>query len=241
MKRIKVISAVLCLSHMAAGCTAHQTTPASEPQDTTTAETAGESAPAHQVQVEDLQKTTLSDGTSEFTSAIPKLIVDGVEATTINAELSDYVQKNYPLEQNGDYVDGYETRYSWGVKDNTVSIVIAASAVCEDYFTCEVFNYDVETLTALEDTEVAKRLGMTDDDFFNKTADILNANYNGNPDIDLEKSIAQIDYINITPFITPDGEPGVALCFYYAVGSQFSGMESMRCFNMSTMERISIG
>ena len=49
----------------------------------------------------------------------------------------------------------------------------------------------------------------------------------------------KVKYEKITPFIMPDGNPGVLGCICYGEDSQFSGLESMRCFNMKTMERAS--
>ncbi len=217
---------------MLIGCSSNQNTPASEPPISTT-----EAAkPSQQVTVEELSRITLSEGTTELTSTYPKLIVNGKEADEINTSLREYIQKTYPMEKKGDYVDGYTVRYAWGAKDNTVSIVIIASAVSEDFFTSEVFNYDLDTLKPQKDSEVAKCLGMTDDEFFSKTADIYRNYCGGRADFDLEKSIAAINYDKITPFIMPDGNPGVAGCVYYSADSQFGGLESVRCFNMSTME-----
>lgn len=239
MKKTAIISAALCLAVLAAGCAT--TKPKTEPASTNavSSEVTTEAAKdSHQVTVEDLTKTTLTDSAGEYTSSLPKLIVDGVEATEINNSISSYISQIYPMTKDGDYVDGYQTRYSWGVKDCTVSIVITASAVSEDYFTSEVFNYDLDTLKPLDDSEVTKHLGMTDEEFFSKTAEIYE-NYCGTiPDYDLEKSIAAISFGKVKPFITSNGNPGVAGCIFYAAGSQFGGMESVRLFDMTTMERI---
>ena len=231
MNRLAILSSALCLSLVFAGCANNRKSTEGETPASTTAESA---VPSHQVTVEDLTREVITLGDTEYIRSCPKLIVDGVEATEINNAISEHVEETYPFEQISEInADGYETLYKWGVKDNTVSIVIYASAVCEDYYTVEVYNYDVETLTPLEDTEVAKRLGMTDEEFFDRTAEIFNERYGGIADIDLEKSIAQIDYYNITPYITPEGKPGVAACIYYSRDSQFCGMESMRCFEMN--------
>ena len=232
MKRLKIISAALCLSFLAAGCTVNKKTPESEPASSDTS-VAAEAASSHQVTVEDLTRNVISLGETDYISSCPKLIVDGVEATEINTAISEHIQEEYPLTTDGEYVDGYETIYKWGVKNNTVSIVIYATYLSEDYYTVEVYNYDLDTLAPLEDTEVAKRLGMTDEEFFNKTAEIFTERYGDVRDIDLVKSIEQIDYYNITPYITPEGNPGVAACIYYAEDSQFSGMESVRCFELT--------
>ena len=200
---------------------------------TSTADLTAEAPKAsHQVTVEDYSKTTFTEGTSEYTQITPKLIVDGKEATDINSKLNDYIQAEYPLEKNGDYVNGYTTRYEWGYKDNVVSIVIYASYKGEDYFTCEVFNYDLDTLQPLESGEVTKRFAMTDDVLFSKAADIYTDFCDGKSFYDLEKSIASINYDNLTPFIMPDGNPGVAGGIYYSSDSLFSGSVSVRIFNL---------
>lgn len=233
MKKLAIVSAVLCLTILAAGCTTNKKAPAGESPDSSDAVVAESAAPSHEVTVEDLTRNVISRGEIDYISSCPKLIVDGVEATEINTAISEHVQEAYPLEFDGEYIDGYETMYKWGVNGNTVSIVIYALYVSEDYYTVEVYNYDLDTLEPLEDTEVAKRLGMTDEEFFDKTADIFTARYSDVRDIDLERSIAQIDYYNITPYITPEGNPGVAACIYYAQDSQFCGAESVRCFDLS--------
>ena len=163
------------------------------------------------------------------------MIVDGKEATEINASLSDYLQKMYPMEKNGDYADGTSTRLEWGVMDNIVSIVIFASDTSSDYYTIEAFNYDLDTLTSLEDSEVTKRLDMTDDELFGKAEKLLRDLCNER-DYDLEKSIAEINYDKITPFITSEGTPGVLGRIVYPAGSQFAGLESMRYFDLGAIE-----
>ena len=256
MKKATIITTALCLSLMATGCFGTQNTPASEsgnlPTEVTTAgETTTEAATSetaliesesseatkasHQVNVEVITTQTYSEGAYDVNSVVPKLTVDGVEATEINASLESYIQKTYPLENKGDYYEGWSTSIKWGANENTVSIVILASDTSSDYFTCEVFNYDLDTLTAIDDSEVTKRLGMTDEEFFGKTEEIIN-NYCGNGRYDLDKSLAAVNYDKATPLITPDGNPGVAACIVYPVDSQFSGLESIRCFNMTTME-----
>ena len=244
MKRITIVSLALCLSFVIAGCATNQQQPSSESKDdvTVTTETktseeaTGEGTKAsHQVTVETVTLLSISDGFSELTSVVPKLIVDGKEATEINASLSDYLQKTYPMEKNGDYADGTSTRLEWGVMDNIVSIVIFASDTSSDYYTIEAFNYDLDTLTSLEDSEVTKRLDMTDDELFGKAEKLLRDLCNER-DYDLEKSIAEINYDKITPFITSEGTPGVLGRIVYPAGSQFAGLESMRYFDLGAME-----
>ena len=113
MKRITIVSLALCLSFVIAGCATNQQQPSSESKDdvTVTTETktseeaTGEGTKAsHQVTVETVTLLSISDGFSELTSVVPKLIVDGKEATEINASLSDYLHKTYPMEKNGDYL-----------------------------------------------------------------------------------------------------------------------------------------
>ena len=238
MKKITVISLALCLSLMAAGCSGNTNATPSDPviissgtetSATTTVET---TQAAHTVTVEILSKTTLEDSAGEYSSVCPKLIVDGKEATEINESISSYIKTNYPLEKVDDYVEGYTTHYSWGFTGNMVSIVIYSGDVCEDYGTCEVFNYDLDTLKPLDDSEVVKRFGMTDDEFYSKTAEIITNYCSGISELDLDKSLAAISYDKVTPYVTPEGNPGVACCIIYADGSQFSGLETVRTFDM---------
>jgi len=193
------------------------------------------SVAAHDVSVEEIKKLSSDQGDFEYNSVAPKLIVDGNEATEINDSLSKYIEENYPLDIDGDYPDGMSTKLVWGVKDNIVSIVICARSTDSDYFTREAFNYDLDTLEELDDSEVVKRLGMTDDEFFGKTSDIVKKYCDGK-DYDLEKCLAAVNYDKITPFIMPDGTPGVICCIVYGQDSQFMGLESGRGFNMTTME-----
>lgn len=232
MKRLKIISAALCILIPLASCSVNNKAPAGEGAAPDTSATNIE-ASTHQVTVEDLTRNVISSGEIDYISSCPKLIVDGAEATEINTAISEHITEAYPLIYDEGYVDGYETLYKWGVKNNTVSIVVYAASVSEDYYTVEVYNYDLDTLSPLEDTEVAKRLGMTDEELFDKTAEIFTERYGDVRDIDVVKSIEQIDYYNITPYITPEGNPGVAAYIYYAQDSQFCGMESMRCFDLT--------
>ena len=252
MKSLKILATTSLISALvlaSAGCAGAETSEAvtsdTESQTTaseTTAEATEESVlteliSSHQVSVVDFSEITLTDINGvEYSNVCPKLIVDGEEATEINESLSKYLKETYPIEMNGDYVDGFETSYVWGYNDDTVSIVIFAGYLSEDYYTYEAFNYDLDTLEPLEAGEVTKRLGMTDDELFSKTADILTAYCDGTS-YDLDKCIENNNYNNITPFILPDGNAGVTAGIYYSADSQFSGAVSVRCFDMTTMER----
>lgn len=257
MKKTALISTALCLSLMATGCVSSKKTPATENQATTTEVTteattdttvpseattgdvkSSEAATgSHKVKVELITLVKSLEGESEYTMVVPKITVDGKEATEINESLSKYIKENYKLEVNEDHADGMSTKIFWGVKDNTLSIIICADETFTDYFTRDVFNYDLDTLKTLEDSEVTKRLGMTDEAFFAKTTEILKKYCEKNPSsYDLDKTLASVKYDKITPFVMPDGTPGVLCPICYSADSQFSGSDSMRCFNMTTME-----
>ena len=187
---------------------------------------------AHKVTIEVVTVKTIS----ECSSVIPKLTVDGKEATEVNAFLGNFVQEKYPLEENGDYADGYTTQVEWGVKDNTVSFVLYASATNEDYYTCEAFNYDLDSLAALEDGEVTKRFGMTDEEFFSKTIDAVKDFCDGKNYYDLKKSIKTVNYDKFTPIVLNDGNLGAVGPIVYSDGEQFAGDESMRRFELKATE-----
>ena len=232
MKRLQIVSAVLCLSLLFAGCTFNQDAPANESQTKVTEE----EVTAHKVVVEDYTNTILEDSTGEYVSRYPKLIVDGKEAIDINDSLIRHIQSDYPMEKEDDYVYGYQTYYKWGVKDNVVSIIIYASYISEDFYTTEIYNYDLDTLEAMEDREVTEVLGLTDNQLFDRTAEVYKNYCSDLAAFDLDKSIAGISYDTITPFVTPDGKPGVAGSIVYSQDSQFGGMECLKCFDIETME-----
>ena len=253
MKKLKLISSALCLSLLATGCVSNQKTPAADPTTATTAAATtqapaeattaapAESKASHQVSVDIVKKMTYSDGTNEYNSVEPQIIVDGKAATELNKELSSYIEKNYPMKKDGNNVDGYATSIAWGVKDNTLSIVITASAMDCDYYTRDAFNYDLDTLKAIDDKEVTKRFGMTDDELFSKAKDIVNKFCSERKDsYDLEKSLASINYDKLTPFVLPDGTPGVACSIAYGKDGQFGGSEGVRTFNLKSMEAASL-
>ena len=216
--------------------TEEETSATAEESETTASETETEAtdAPAegHVVEVTEVVAATMKDVNGiEYQTVIPKLTVDGQEATEINETLGSYIQKTYPLEENGDYVDGYETSFSYGVKDNMVSIVISANYLTEDFGVSEVYNYDLDTLTELENSEVVKRLGMSDDEFFVKVEDVYTAYCEKISAFDLDKSIELIGYDKVKPYITSDGNIGVLGCLVYSEGQQFDG-ETFRCFEL---------
>ena len=251
MKRIAILSTALCLALLAAGCTSNEptqgteltitttTAEATESETTTTDETVIEpSASAHQVNVETVVLLSSKEGDIEYTSVVPKITVDGKEATEINEALSNYIQQAYPLEMDGDHASGMATRLAWGVKDNIISIVIYAGETFTDYFNYDVFNYDLDTLKGADDSAVILCFGMTDEDFFSKTKDAVK-DYCTKFQYDTEKSLAAVNYEKTTPFITPDGNLGVAASVVYPEDSQFSG-DSTRCFDLSTKDVFSI-
>ena len=220
------------------------------PADNATAQTEGQSgaaitateAPAastHRVEVADQSVTTLKDNNGgEYKTIIPKLIVDGKEADSINAALRDHINRNHPLTQDEYGVNGEETRYAWGVRGNIVSIVVIASETFTDGIGYDVFNYNVDTLQAAGNDEVIKAFGMTADEFCGKVAEAYRAFWNGRPYLqenmsDLDRSIGEISLANASPFITPAGAPGAA-GHIYVTGSQFP--ESVKCFNLETLE-----
>ena len=196
-------------------------------------------APAHSVEVADQSVTTFQDNNGgEFKTIIPKLVVDGREADSVNADLRDHINRNHPLTQNESGVNGEETRYAWGVRGNIVSIIIIASETFTDGVGYDIFNYNADTLQAASNDEVIKSLGMTADEFCGRVADAYRAFWAGRPYLqentsDLERSIGTISSDNVIPFITSDGNPGAAGRIY-VTGSQFP--ESVKCFNLDTLE-----
>ena len=196
-------------------------------------------ASTHRVEVADQSVTTLKDNNGgEYKMIIPKLIVDGKEADSINAALRDHINRNHPLTQDEYGVNGEETRYAWGVRGNIVSIVVIASETFTDGVGYDVFNYNAETLQPASNDEVIKSFGITADEFCSKVADAYRAFWDSRPYLqekmsDLDKSIGAISLANVTPLITPDGNPGAAGRIY-VTGSQFP--ESVKCFDLDTLE-----
>ena len=196
-------------------------------------------ASTHRVEVADQSVTTLKDNTGgEYKTIVPKLIVDGKEADLINAALRDHINENHPLTQDEYGVNGEETRYAWGVRGNIVSIVVIASETFTDGVGYDVFNYNADTLQAASNDEVIKSFGITADEFCSKVADAYRAFWDSRPYLqenmsDLDKSIGAISLANVTPLITPDGNPGAAGRIY-VTGSQFP--ESVKCFDLDTLE-----
>lgn len=212
-----------------------------------TASTSEQADPAHVEVTTQLEMMLTDDNGNEFRMIIPKLIVDGKEATAINAALKEFVEQNHPLEKtsymNGDTekwsVDGEETSYEWGVKGNIVSIVIQADETFTDGFGYDIFNYNVDTLEAASNEEVIRAFGMTVDEFNGKVADAYRAYWNSETYLqkymaDLDKSIDAIPS-NVTPFVTPDGGAGAAGLIYNS-GSQFP--ERIKCFDLETLEKV---
>lgn len=210
-------------------------------------ETSEVEVPAHVEVTTQLEMMLTDDNGNEFRMIIPKLIVDGKEATAINAALKEFVEQNHPLEKtsymDGDTekwsVDGEETSYEWGVKGNMVSIVIQADETFTDGFRYDIFNYNVDTLEAASNEEVIRAFGMTVDEFNGKVADAYRAYWNSETYLqkymaDLDKSIDAIP-TNVTPFVTPDGGAGAAGLIYNS-GSQFS--ERIKCFDLETHETV---
>ncbi|MBR6879520.1 MAG: hypothetical protein IKN14_00360 [Clostridiales bacterium] len=241
MKRKAIFATALCLSLMVAGCSSGSDDKESKESEAKSSAAATEEstegsteapAPTHEVTVDTVVVMAYSDGVYDYTSVVPNLIVDGQEAGDINAEISNYIREKYPMTIEDDFVDGYTTSLEWGTTGNTVSIVIYASDIYSDYFTCEVFNFDLDTLTAIDDSEVAKRLGYGEDEFLGKAAEVIRAYCEGK-DFDLDKCVSSVSFDTLTPFITSEGGAAVAATLYFAPDSQFSGSESVRVFNLS--------
>lgn len=196
-------------------------------------------ASTHRVEVADQSVTTFKDSNGgEYKTIIPKLIVDGKEADSINAALRDHINRNHPLTQDEYGVNGEETRYAWGVRGDIVSIIIIASETFTDGVGYDVFNYNADTLQPASNDEVLKAFGMTADEYCGKVADAYRAFWDGRPYLqenmsDLDRSIGAISLANVTLFITPDGSLGAA-GHIYMTGSQFP--EIVKCFDLDTLE-----
>ena len=235
------------------GCVSKKTTTdttapaASVPASTASEQTTEAPVPAgHKVEVTDQSVTTLKDDQgTEYKTIIPKLTVDGKDADSINAALSDHIKKNHVLTQEEDndgdtkriLVDGETTRYAWGVRGNIVSIVIIASETFTDGTGYEIFNYNVDTLQAAGKDEVIKACGMTPDEFYKKVADAYRAYWKSEEWLQedmsyLDKSIGAISQDNVTPFILNNGNAGAAGLIY--TDSQFP--ESIKCFDLNTLK-----
>ena len=215
------------------------TTQTEDPSGAAITATEAPAASTHRVEVADQSVTTLKDNNGgEYKTIVPKLIVDGKEADSINAALRDHINRNHPLTQDEYGVNGEETRYAWGVRGNIVSIVVIASETFTDGVGYDVFNYNADTLQAAGNEEVIKAFGMTADVYCGKVADAYKAFWDGRPYLqenmsDLDRSIGAISLANITPFITPDGNLGAA-GHIYMTGSQFP--EIVKCFDLDTLE-----
>ena len=241
MRKTAILSFALCLALLATGCSKTAEISESIPDDLPEeSEITEEVSDDVRVTVEELTRITQTDKNGQYISVYPKLIVDGQEASEINESIKDYLVETYPMEPDpmGKYITGYQVRYAWGVKDNIVSIVAIASFLEEDGSVYEVFNYDIDTLEALDDDEVVSALGMTDQDFFDKTEEVYRNYWNTEPWLGseynsmLEQSIDAIGYDKITPIILSNGDIGVLGYLY--TPTQIVEME--RCFDLDTME-----
>ncbi|MBR2523667.1 MAG: hypothetical protein IKE53_04420 [Clostridiales bacterium] len=253
MKKTLLVTAALCIAVMAAGCSKTEESSYATTMDTTAEtaaseteisdETEGTETPAsqHDVVVEDQSVTTLSDETGDYSSTIPKLIVDGQEAESINYELKSTLTEKYSMEKdaNSGYVTGYEMRYAWGVKDNIVSIVVIAGYIGDDGADYAVFNYDLDNLTALSGDEVVERLDMSVDEFFDSVANVYRTYWENEPWLGeayndmLDRSISVIDFEHVKPFITPSGHTGFAGYIY----TPSQSAEGYACFDMDDCVR----
>ena len=209
---------------------------ASTEATTTKVESKEVSTGSHKVKVEVVTLQSYKTGPYEFTRVVPKLFVDGKEATELNKSIKDYLLKKYRFDVDDEHNDGMSTSIEWGVKDNIVTFIIYASSTSEDYFTTEVFNYDLDTLKALKPAEVTKRLGMTDDELFSKVKKIMKDFCKENKEhysaYDYDKSSVLINYDKLTPFIMPDGSTGVSATVVYSEQTQFGGLECVRLFKL---------
>ena len=205
---------------------------ASTEATTTKTESKEVSTGSHKVKVEVVTLKSYM----EFTRVVPRLFVDGKEATELNKSLSDYLLKKYRFDVDDEHNDGMSTRIEWGVKDNIVSFIIYASSTSEDYSTSEVLNYDLDTLMSLKPAEVTKRLGMTDEELFSKVNEIVKdyckEDEKSYTAYDYNKSSILINYDKLTPFIMPDGSAGVSATVVYSDQTQFAGLECVRLFKL---------
>ena len=218
--------------------TSEATTEATAASSDTSASDTSETAAVHKIEVADLSRVTLSDDYDEYVTKVPKLIVDGEEATAINMEMNNYILKNYTIEMDnvekrvmGDVVD-----YVWGHQGNIVSIILKISNVNEDGTRYDFFNYNVDTLERVSNDEILAAFGMDSATMKTKLADAYKAWWDSEEWLkefknDLQKSIDNIKDDNVTVFICPEGHISAAGTIYTS-GAQIP--ESTKCFDLET-------
>jgi hypothetical protein len=215
--------------------TAEAVTSETSVSETTTAESSAEiSTASHIVKVETVVLKKSDDG---YAQVVPKLIVDGKEATDVNKDLKNYIRSRYDLEIEDDgHGNGVATSLKWGANDKVVSIIVHASETFTDGFTNDVFNYDLDTLKGIEDSKVVNAFGMTDDEFFSKVKDIVKDYCGKNKGYDLDKTLGAVSYDVCKPYVQPDGNPAASVRIFLNEGEQFDSF--VLTFNLTTGERI---
>lgn len=256
MKKIVTATAILALGCvMLSGCNisintgkttslTEETPATSESTEATSASSeesssdTSETEAVHKIEVADLSRVTLSDDYDEYVTKVPKLIVDGEEATAINMEMNNYILKNYSIEMDnvehrlsGDVVD-----YVWGHRGNIVSIILKISNVNEDGTRYDFFNYNVDTLAPVSNNDIMALYSMDSATMKGKLADAYRTWWDSEEWLkeykdDLQKSIDNIKDDNVTVFICPEGHISAAGTVF-TNGAQIS--ESTKCFDLET-------
>lgn len=232
-----------------AGCSSTDETSSTEKDTETTVQTEESASEAtepteeteipdleHHVEVLDGSVIALTDDYGEYTTIIPRVIVDGEDAYTVNQTLSDFVENEHPMIQGEYGVSGETTDYVWGVRGDIVSIVIIVDEIGTDGNRYYVFNYNTDTLQPAGNDEVIASFGMTTDEFYGKVADAYRAWWDSEVWLQsdmslLDLSIEAISPENVTPFVLPDGGIGAAGLTY--TPSQF--YDAVKCFDLDTL------
>lgn len=114
----------------------------------------------------------------EFKYRIPKINLSGDNFSKINDEIYEIYSSNNGYDdietyveeiENGEFPLVYEIDYSWGVKDDVLSIVIEHRISNNGLKSYDVYNLDINDGTEISDEQIVALSGLTVDEYNEKS------------------------------------------------------------------------
>lgn len=199
---------------------------------------AGEVEEEFQITVTDAYSDTAETEYSSFCYHIPQINLKDDLAEGVNAQIFDTLytiidERVYDnLDQYG-YVACGDIRYTWGMRDGILSVIVETNGADYHWTTYYVYNISVETGELISDEELLALFGLDRNGFHEMARAMLEPMFDGYSAETIEMMGREFyDYIvsmtlsedtlsQAMPYIGPDGSLCAALIKYSAAGASY--------------------
>lgn len=164
---------------------------------------------------------------------IPKINLSGQEIKNINREICEQLYAILEDEVYSDYISLRDMTYSWGKKDDFISIIVETNQNSWAWTEYYIYNVSKETGQKISDSELIESYGFTEDSFYAEVKETIKNNFDSR-EAELKPAIGEslfeslkeksIDMENVKdsmPYISSDGDLCVAVKLYSPAGADY--------------------